>query len=372
LGLSALSFSPNRIDAGAHPTAVSYTITNYGPADLNASPIVVSLYLSKDAVFGNADDIAIGKDPFDNEFNILSGAAYAKALTAYGDSLITVPTTVPEGDYYVFARVQLDTDTTLGDPNSSNDVTRSSGRIHVHGEPAAAAFYDTAVASAKAHPTPAIVSLANFIASHEGEEPYVYPDQSQIPTIGYGFNLTTTDAKATIDTVLGNGTFASLMASFAKTESEWKVEFGKNAATDPTFYYGSVHWNMFFKKYRNELEANEIAPAAATSLLMDILPSYSSEARSLLPAGAFTMLSNAAQIALTDIVYNRGAGNVKTYMQPLLNDVADGDYAMAAWDLMNSKTSSGSVWAIAVGATRSEDDLRYLVWSHEGELVEFT
>ena len=105
-----------------------------------------------------------------------------------------------------------------------------------------------------------------------------------------------------------------------------------------------------------------ISIADATKLLNAILPGYVASARTVLGAATYNALSQAAQDAIVDLVYN-GAP-----MANVVKDIHGHDYAMAAWDLMNAKTNKGVVWAKVVGQ-RANDDLIALAWGHEAELV---
>src|SRR5438093_4812014 len=53
------TFSPQSINAGAHPTSVSYSYGNAGPDDIDADSVVEEVFLSRNRTLGDADDIRI-------------------------------------------------------------------------------------------------------------------------------------------------------------------------------------------------------------------------------------------------------------------------------------------------------------------------
>jgi hypothetical protein len=242
--------------------------------------------------------------------------------------------------------------------------------------PAAASQYVAAVSYAKAHPMAAVPSMATFIGqpSHEGLVLYAYPDPSQYhyPTVGYGYCLDENinpSAQNTVDNILGAGTYQKLMDGFSRLQAAWLKTYGNIT----NFTYGTPQYTAFAKA-NPSLVTQMISPADATTLLNAVLLSptgYVASARADLGATTYDALSPAAQNAVVDMVYNLGGGGFKQTMANVITDIQGHNYAMAAWDLMNARTSSGAVWATLNGQ-RAIDDVVALAWGHEAELVNYS
>jgi GH24 family phage-related lysozyme (muramidase) len=240
--------------------------------------------------------------------------------------------------------------------------------------PAAASQYAAAVIYAKAHPMAAVPSMASFIGSpaHEGLVLYAYPDLYQHPTIGYGYCLDQSvnqSAQSTVDSTLGAGTYQKLMSQFSRLQTAWLKTYGNLT----NFTYGTSQYAAFAKA-NPSLVTPMVSPTDATTLLNAVLLSstgYVASARADLGATTYDALSPAAQNAVVDMVYNLGGGGFKQTMANVITDIQGHNYAMAAWDLMNARTSSGVVWATLNGQ-RAIDDLVALAWGHEAELVSYS
>src|SRR5256885_4788012 len=53
------TFSPQSLDPGGHPTKVTYDFGNFGPDDIDADSVVSEMFLSRNAIFGDSDDVRI-------------------------------------------------------------------------------------------------------------------------------------------------------------------------------------------------------------------------------------------------------------------------------------------------------------------------
>jgi hypothetical protein len=130
LGVSEFTFSPTTIIAGAHPGAVLFKLTNNGPSGLsNPNTLVDGLfYISRNNVFGDADDILIGSNLYD--FTIASGSFYNVSLSPVGLAELTIPESAL-GNYYVFVKVRHNSSSVLTDPVATNNYTVNAGTITV-------------------------------------------------------------------------------------------------------------------------------------------------------------------------------------------------------------------------------------------------
>jgi hypothetical protein len=130
LAVTNFSFTPQSINAGAHPDTVSFRLTNNGPTDL-ALPdtrVATVVYISRNNIYGDTDDIQLGINSFD--FNLASGSFTDVVLSASGRSNITIPTSAI-GNYYVFVRVLHNTPSVLKDTIPANNYAVKAGIINV-------------------------------------------------------------------------------------------------------------------------------------------------------------------------------------------------------------------------------------------------
>ena len=125
-----LVFQPPVIQLYGNPDAVSLRMVNFGPQELIAQNRRVSIdfYLSKNAVFGDADDVWSGR--VYEEPSVSIGQYAIVNLSAANRRLLDIPY-VDTGTYYVFARVLPAYPSTLQDSNLSNNTTRRSLPITV-------------------------------------------------------------------------------------------------------------------------------------------------------------------------------------------------------------------------------------------------
>jgi hypothetical protein len=131
LAMSNLTFLPTPINQGAHPTSVTFRVTNNGPANL-ASPntrVLVDYYLSTDQTLNTGTDTWFGSTGMDLTLN--SGSYTDISLSSTGLSYITIPASQTPGYYYVFSKIRHDSPSTLTDPTPGNDYTMRSGQIQV-------------------------------------------------------------------------------------------------------------------------------------------------------------------------------------------------------------------------------------------------
>ncbi len=130
LAASGFLFTPQTISSGAHPDAVSFDLSNFGPANLAAPNTRVSgrYYLSRNDTFGDTDDILIGDHS--NDYTIPSSSYISVSLSAAERANITIPSTA-SGSYYVFVRVQHAAPSVLTDPVLNNNQAIRIGTITV-------------------------------------------------------------------------------------------------------------------------------------------------------------------------------------------------------------------------------------------------
>lgn len=129
LAVSAVSFSPGLIEAGANPTSVSYQVSNTGPAAMNNSPVLAEFFLSIDTTFGDADDRKMGE--VTSTHTIAPGASANVNLSPSALSLLTVPVSAAADDYFVFVRISHGAGSALSDPNLDNNQARTAGTVRV-------------------------------------------------------------------------------------------------------------------------------------------------------------------------------------------------------------------------------------------------
>jgi hypothetical protein len=119
-------FSPQPILPGAHPTSLSFQIVNYGPASVGnpsvGSPghVLLDLYLSSNATFGDGDDMNIG------EMNLTAllpagGTADITVSNPNGLTGFVVPAGI-SGQYHAFLQVKHTATSGLTDPDPSDNV----------------------------------------------------------------------------------------------------------------------------------------------------------------------------------------------------------------------------------------------------------
>jgi len=132
LYLSDLVFLPNTLTNLQHPGAVCATLLNQGPNNM-ASPdtrIALDVYLSANAVFGDADDISMGDCASDQA---LAAGSYASLVVPSGERVkLTVPGAVTGGAYNVFARVRHAYPSGLTDPDESNNHAMRSSPVTIY------------------------------------------------------------------------------------------------------------------------------------------------------------------------------------------------------------------------------------------------
>jgi hypothetical protein len=100
MGVSNLQFSPASIQAGSHPTAISFSLYSH----TWSVPIIdmtysLEVFLSPDTYHSDGNDISCGiiTDPL----SLNPGASTAIHLNARGLGYIAIPADTPAGPYYV-------------------------------------------------------------------------------------------------------------------------------------------------------------------------------------------------------------------------------------------------------------------------------
>ena len=88
LAVTNFLFSPQTINVGEHPDAVSFRLTNNGPANLLSPNTHVDgeFFISRNTTFGDDDDIQIGINGYD--FTLSSGSYSDVTLSATGRSYL--------------------------------------------------------------------------------------------------------------------------------------------------------------------------------------------------------------------------------------------------------------------------------------------
>src|SRR5437667_2671371 len=128
-----VTFSPQSINAGAHPTSVTYSYGNAGPDDIELDSVVSELFLSRNSIFGDADDIRIWQsEQFFNFF--AAGDALTFTLNSASLAQITIPADA-SGSYYVFVLVDHTASSSYFDPDLSDNHISRSGTITVNPPP---------------------------------------------------------------------------------------------------------------------------------------------------------------------------------------------------------------------------------------------
>ncbi|MCB9771470.1 MAG: cellulase family glycosylhydrolase [Candidatus Omnitrophica bacterium] len=146
LTVTALSTTAVNISPGSQLT-LSNSIKNTGL--VNSESFVVSFYLSTDAVFGGADDIALT-----GTRNITSLFANVE-LTA--GTIVTIPANTPTGNYYLCA--QIDSANTVIETNEVNNTLCTTARVMV----APPDFIVTALSGPTATTTGSNITVSNTI-----------------------------------------------------------------------------------------------------------------------------------------------------------------------------------------------------------------
>lgn len=126
LSAGSVLFTPVIFSAGAHPELVMLLLVNNGPNRMAGTPVLFDFYLSRNTVFGDADDLWMGDYSADVTLDV---NGYTTVIVSdAGLSKITIPSDA-DGNYYVFARARHGG--TLSDPDDSNNVVMRSGAVIV-------------------------------------------------------------------------------------------------------------------------------------------------------------------------------------------------------------------------------------------------
>ena len=131
IGVSDFIFLPSAPAAGENPDAVSFHVTNYGNNDMTLPNAWVAsdFYLSLNAVFGDSDDVWIGRSTASAELTV--GSSTVITLSQSDRSGVTIPSSAT-GTYYVFVYVQHTLPSTWNDPKTTNNsAQRAGGAIQI-------------------------------------------------------------------------------------------------------------------------------------------------------------------------------------------------------------------------------------------------
>ena len=126
LSLRGFLFQPAVLTTNAHPSVIMAMPVNNGPENLADSKVKFDFYLSRNTVFGDADDECIGE--YQTNVTINAGSYSAVMVSDTGLNGITLPGT-ETGTFYVFAKVTLVS--ALSDPDMNNNTIMRSGAVVV-------------------------------------------------------------------------------------------------------------------------------------------------------------------------------------------------------------------------------------------------
>jgi len=110
-------------------TACSFTIANNGPTTITNEWVMIEYFISKDTLFGNADDIRIGDTGM--TLSMSPGQGWNISLSGTGLSNMSrfwTENPLAGGNYYVFARAKV-VDESPYDATATNDYARSASTI---------------------------------------------------------------------------------------------------------------------------------------------------------------------------------------------------------------------------------------------------
>ena len=236
LTVSDLVFAPTSIQPGAHPTSVTYTVTNNGPAALtgSATPYGYTYYLSRNSTMGDSDDINIGSAS--SSLELPAGTSDPRYLNDSGRALLTIPASA-SGSYYVVMRVQHQSPSPMTDPVATNNYTRTTTTISV-----ASAPVPTKLAFTQ-QPTGVAASAAFTVkVSIQDSASHTVTTATNAVTIALTSNTTgaTLSGTKTRNAVAGVATFTGLTVNKAGTYRLQATATGLTAATSALFTVTAV------------------------------------------------------------------------------------------------------------------------------------
>ena len=126
IGVSDFVFVPTVLSPLAHPSAVSFKVSNFSALDMFApnNTIQYDLYLSPSATFGGGDDYWIGGSTLSLPLN---AGASARVVCPVGVRQSIVIPSGAAGSYYVFVFVNHSLPSAWHDPNLANNTARRLG-----------------------------------------------------------------------------------------------------------------------------------------------------------------------------------------------------------------------------------------------------
>lgn len=123
LSVSNFLFGPDASSALLCPEQVSFTLANAGPEA--AANLTFKFFLSRNAIYGDDDDVQIGIVPYTHGLNPSQSSNLF--LTVAGRSLLTFPSNA-DGAYYIFVVVTADNQT---DNNPGNNFAVADNKISI-------------------------------------------------------------------------------------------------------------------------------------------------------------------------------------------------------------------------------------------------
>lgn len=132
LEVSDVILLPTTLEVGGHPGAVGLQLMNWGPNDMTTpnTRVILDFYLSRNATFGDSDDLWLGD--YKTDVTLLAGSYTLVAVTAAARAGFQVPSGAV-GTNYVFGRVRHTYPSTLGDSDESNNYAMRTGTVRVTG-----------------------------------------------------------------------------------------------------------------------------------------------------------------------------------------------------------------------------------------------
>ena len=273
LTLTALSTSVVSVSPGKS-FPLSNTARNQGSAAVN-NPFIIDFHLSSDAVYGGTDDIAFT--------TVRSISSLAAGTNNSGTTTLIVPSTTPNGNYYICAKV--DAGNAVLEENETNQTRCASSAINV--SPSDLAM--TALSAPATALTGTAITVNNTITNLVTiNSPGVYT----------GFFLSPDAVITTADTWLGYRYISSITAGASAS--------GVNAFTIPstllpgTYYIGAIvdypNYLAELNEANNVLTGNSIVIGPGADFVMTSVSGPSSSVR-----GTLVTVANTAA--------NQGSGN---------------------------------------------------------------
>lgn len=337
---------------------VPLTLTNAASEDLSGSA-TISYWLSKGSTVNSSTDLLLSTTT--HTFTISANGG-----TATPGDQVTIPTklfpnTDRWGEYHVIAVVTPDAALSGGDAAPAPAVGLT--QIFSKQTAPAAALWETAVQGPASSFTG---SAADLITLDQGGKTSIYFDAAGHPMIGVNINLNQFSNR-TIDAAAGAGTGAELRARIQTIQRTWKSAYGHERLSGKAKDYAA------FVSQNPGLFTPMITTDQAAALFSASAARYTRLAAATLGgARKFATLPANVQVVAADIAFSRPAT-----LRAMAADLLKGDYATAAWDMMNARINTHQTWADANSAQVLGDgdtapgDFHVLLQSFEDEVVSF-